>query len=92
MPTMPTPPASTTATRATTSTMPALAGWRWFKPEAGQGLGMQPDECMFCHGPIPAAAEVPENLAFMSHLEQAADCRSAFDTWTGHMQRDFLGD
>ena len=53
---------------------------------------MQPDpsECMFCHDRM--ASGVPENLAFMSHLEQAAACQDAFEAWTGNMQRDFLGD
>ncbi|MEA3191539.1 MAG: hypothetical protein QOD77_2121 [Thermoplasmata archaeon] len=50
-----------------------------------------PRACMFCHDEL-AAADEPENLAFIDHLDEAPACQDAFDAWTENMATDFLGD
>ncbi len=54
---------------------------------------MQPNprECMFCHGDLPVRPDEPANLAFLAHIERQKPCAQEFDTWTRHMQKDFLG-
>ncbi len=54
-------------------------------------MDVNPRECMFCHDGLPVVPNEPVNMAFLSHLERSDSCSDAFEAWTFHMQRDFLG-
>ncbi len=55
---------------------------------------MDPDnaECMFCHEGLPISNRVPENLAFMSHVQDSLPCHDEHEAWKTNMQTDFKGD
>lgn len=57
----------------------------------GVAMDVNPRECMFCHDGLPVVPNEPVNMAFLSHLERSDSCSDAFEAWTFHMQRDFLG-
>lgn len=54
-------------------------------------MEFETDECMFCHSPLEMGDD-PENLVFMEHMSDSADCNRSFQVWVDNMQTDYLGD
>lgn len=54
-------------------------------------MDVNPRVCMFCQDGLPVVPDEPVNIAFVRHIEARRRCRTDFDAWTHHMQRDYIG-